>query len=154
MADNLVIESPDFDWIRKETGFITSDAIRQLWYALNYEIKTRRQQQQNVKNKLEGKIVADTTTTSENNLDAQDVLVWYYNTASSVNLTGVRNGVEGRVLFIHNIGAGTITMKNSSGSSDTTNQLVLKAGADKAVATNQSIVFMYINSRWRELSLA
>ena len=42
MAENLVIESPDFDEIRKETGTATEDAIRLLWFALNNEIKLRQ----------------------------------------------------------------------------------------------------------------
>ena len=42
MAENLVIESPDFDEIRKESGTSTEDAIRLLWFALNGEIKQRR----------------------------------------------------------------------------------------------------------------
>jgi hypothetical protein len=42
MADNLVIESPDFDQIRKETGTSTEDAIRLLWFALNNEVKLRQ----------------------------------------------------------------------------------------------------------------
>lgn len=42
MAGNLVIESPDFDEIRKESGASTEDAIKLLWYALNNEIKLRQ----------------------------------------------------------------------------------------------------------------
>lgn len=44
MANNLVIESPDFDQIRDETGHGTEDAIRLLWYTLNQEIADRRNQ--------------------------------------------------------------------------------------------------------------
>lgn len=44
MAVNLVIESPDFDEIRAETGASTEDAIKLLWYALNNEIKLRQKQ--------------------------------------------------------------------------------------------------------------
>lgn len=44
MSEQLVIESPDFDQIRKESGRATEDAIRLLWYALNEENKQRRQQ--------------------------------------------------------------------------------------------------------------
>lgn len=42
MSDNLVIESPDFDQIIKESGDFTSDAIKLLWYSLNNEILLRR----------------------------------------------------------------------------------------------------------------
>lgn len=44
MADNLVIESPDFDQIREEAGYGTEDAVRLLWYTLNQEISDRRNQ--------------------------------------------------------------------------------------------------------------
>lgn len=44
MSEQLVIESPDFDQIRKESGTASENAIRLLWYSLNREISDRRQQ--------------------------------------------------------------------------------------------------------------
>ena len=154
MSTNLSVSSPDFDQIRKESGLITSNAVKLLWEVLNFEIANRRKGVRVAQSTLQGAITTDTTTASENNLDLLGSLVWWYNTASSVNVTGFRNGIEGRVIFIHNVGTGTLTFKHNSGSSDTANRILNNGAADTAMATNQSVVYMYINSRWRELSLA
>lgn len=153
MSSNLTIESPDFDYIKKESGVITSDAIKLIWLALNFEIQNRRSTVNAATDRLEGKITSDSSTLSEDNLDVQGSLIWWYNTSSAINVTGIRNGIEGRVVFIHNVGSGTITFKHNT-TSDASNRLLLAAAADKAVATNKSIVLMFINSRWREMSLA
>lgn len=44
MAEQLVIESPDFDQIRKDAGVTVEDSIRLLWFTLNDEISKRRKQ--------------------------------------------------------------------------------------------------------------
>lgn len=44
MSDNLVIESPDFDRIEKESGYATKDAVNLLWLTLNQEIINRLKQ--------------------------------------------------------------------------------------------------------------
>lgn len=44
MAEQLVIESPDFDQIRKDAGTTVEDSIRLLWFTLNDEISKRRKQ--------------------------------------------------------------------------------------------------------------
>ena len=154
MSTNLSITSPDFDQIRKESGLITSNAVKLLWEVLNFEIANRRKGVRQAKNFLLGTITTDTATAAENNLDLLDSLVWWYNTASSFNVTGFRNGIEGRIIFIHNVGAGTITFKHNSGSSDAANRILNDGAGDTAMATNKSVVYQYINSRWRELSLA
>lgn len=153
MSTNLSVESPDFDYIRHETGLVTSDAIKLLWEVINFEISTRRKGVKRATDYLAGKITSDASTSAEDNLDTLNSLVWWYNTASSFNLTGLRNGVEGRVIFIHNVGGGTITFKHNSGSSDVANRILLQAGVDKGLATGKSIVLLYINAKWRELSL-
>ena len=152
MSTNLAVVSPDFDDIREEAGLTTSNAIKLLWEVLNFEILQRRKGINRAINTLQGKITSDTSTANENNLDTLDSLVWWYNTASNINVTGFRNGVAGRVIIVHNVGSGTITFKHNV-TSDTANQLVLATGADTAVATGASIIFLYINAKWRELNL-
>lgn len=154
MATNLSIESPDFDTVRKESGIITSNALKLLWEVLNYEIAQRRSGVRQATTFLQGTATGDGTTANENNLDTEKSMVWYYNTASSVNLTGIRNGVEGRVIFFHNIGAGTISILNDSGSSDATNRFVNEGAATVSLTTNKSAIYIYLNSRWREWSAA
>ena len=154
MATNLSIESPDFDEIRKESGLITSNAVKLLWEVLNYEIAQRRIGVRRSTNILQGRITADSTTSGENNLDLEGSMIWYYNTSSNITVTGFRNGVEGRIIFLHNIGSGTITFNNESGSSDTGNRILNNGGGNTAMATDESIIYIYMNSRWREVSLA
>src|SRR3990167_10348040 len=151
MATNLSVESPDFDEIRKERGIITSNAVKLLWEVLNYEIGQRRIGVRTAKQLLQGRAVADATTASENNLDLEGALVWWYNTSSSVNLTGIRNGAEGRVIFLHNVGSGTISILHASASSDAANRFVNEGSATVSLTTNKSAIYMYINARWREL---
>lgn len=153
MATNLSVESPDFDYIRHETGLVTSNAIKLLWEVINAELATRRKGVARASNYLQGTITSDVSTAQEDNLDAKNSLIWWYNTASSFSVTGIRNGVEGRIIFFHNVGTGTITFVNNSGSSDTTNRILTQSAGNVARATGKSFILMYINARWRELSL-
>ncbi len=154
MATNLSVEAPDFDQIRKESGIITSNAVKLLWEVINYEIAQRRASVRAATIKLQGRATGDGATAQENNLDIEDSLVWYWSTASSFGLTGIRNGFDGRVVFLHNIGAGTISLKNESGSSDAANRILTKTAGDTTIATNESAILMYINQRWREWAVA
>lgn len=154
MAENLSIESPDFDRIRKGEGHATEDAIRLLWYVLNNEIKSRRQGDRLISDRLGPKVLARAPTGGENNVDTQGAGIIFYTGATSVAITGYRAGEEGDILFIHVTGAGTITHNNQDANSDAGNRFVFQAGANKAVATNRSLVLQYFNTRWRELSLA
>ena len=152
MADNLVIESPDFDKIRKEAGYATEDAVKLLWYALNNESSLRRQGVRNASEVLEGKVKSAAPSANQDNYDDERCLVLLFTGSTSFNLTGIRNGIEGRVIFIHNIGTGTVTLKHNT-TSDTANRLNLDTGADKSLVTNSSIIFLYVNGVWKELNL-
>lgn len=153
MAENLVIESPDFDAIGNKAGQATRDAINLLWSVLNQEVLTRRKAVRDAKQTLEVLPLATPVTTSQNNFDTERATIVYFTGASALNLTGIRNGIEGALKLIHVTGAGTITIKNASGSSDASNMILTSTGADKAVATGKSILLAYLNSRWREQSL-
>ena len=150
MASNLAVESPDFDQIRKESGLITSNAVKLLWEVLNYEIAQRRTGVREATNRLQGRATADAPTAAEDNLDTEGSMLWWYNTSSSVNLTGLRHGVEGRIVFFHNIGSGTITFKHQNAGSAAENRIVTNDAGDLTLATNESAILMYVNSRWRE----
>lgn len=154
MADNLSIESPDFDRIRKGDGPATEDAVRLLWYVLNNEIKTRRQNDRVIERRLSPAVLPLAPTGGLDNIDTQDCGLIVYTGASSVSVTGYRAGQDGDVLFILVTGAGTITHNNQDASSDAGNRMVFQAAANKAVGTNRAIVLQYYNSRWREISLA
>lgn len=154
MSTNLFIESPDFDLIRKQSGYAVEDAVRLLWSTLNEEIRLRRLTVRQATEKISGKVKVDSTTSNQNNYDTEESQTVYFTGGSACDVTGVRNGVEGRVVIFTVLGTGTFTFKNNSASSDTTNKILMSAGADKAVATNKSIVLQYLNARWRELTPA
>lgn len=153
MADNLVIESPDFERIKKESGFATSDAMRLLWFALNNEIAERRTTTRDAKDVDEGRVKSDAPTTQQNDYDSGRVTTVYFTGASAWTLTGLRNGLEGRRIELHNIGAGNVTLANNSASSQTTNRLLMSTGANKILVTDTSTIFTYLSGRWRELKL-
>lgn len=153
MAENLSIEAPDFDRVRKGDGHATEDAIRLLWFVLNAEIKDRRQNIRRVEERLSPKILS-LAGAAANNFDTQGAGLILYTGAGAASITGYRAREEGDIIFIHVTGAGTITFNHQDGASDAGNRFVFQAAANKAVATNRSLVLQYLDSRWREMSLA
>ncbi len=154
MAENLSVDAPDFDLIRKESGRATEDALRSLWYVLNDESRQRRLQARRSDGRIAGKIFTSAATANQNNFDTEDSLIVMFTGASAFNLTGLRNGVEGRVVFLLNVGAGTITVKHASASSDLLNRIRTQTGADVSLTTDKTVVLQYANSLWREMKLA
>lgn len=154
MAEQKAVESPDYDMIEKQSGYAVKDAVKLLYDVLNQEISNRRVTVREAKNKLEGAVTQELASASVNNYDATDrQTVWFSNNAA-FNVTGIRNGIDGRMLVFVNLGTGDKTFKHLSGSSDTANQIFLAGAADKAVAQHKSLVLQYLNGKWRELSLA
>jgi hypothetical protein len=154
MSENLAIESPDFPKIRKESGLATEDAVRLLWFVLNQEIRDRRVGVRRAQELREGKVFSASPSGTNNNLDVRGAWVAEFSSAGGWTLTGIRNGIPGRFLVIHNLGAGTITLNHESASSDAANRFVFQSGANKSVAQNRSLLLQYLSSRWREVSLA
>lgn len=150
MAENLVIEAPDFDEIEKKGGRATRDGINLLWSVLNEEIRVRRTTVRDAKQTLETKIDSSAPGAQQDNFDTTRSSIYYFTGAVAFNLTGIRNGVEGTFKFLHNTGAATVTIKYNSASSDATNRILTSTAADKALVTDQSILLLYINQRWRE----
>jgi hypothetical protein len=152
MADNLVIESPDFDRIRDEAGPATEDAIRLLWYVTNEEIRRRRQTVRDTKECDEVKVHSVSLAANTDNLDIQRATILHLTGGSPFNLTGLSNGLTGRRVVIHNTGAGTITIVHNA-TSDAANRFHTDTAANKTLATGQSITFLYLNGAWREMNL-
>lgn len=150
MSENLVIESPDFDEIEKKAGRATRDAVTLLWTVMNEEIRTRRKAVRTSKETLEVRILTSAPGSQQDNFDTDRATIWYFTGSTNFTLTGIRNGSEGNIKFFHNTGTATITIANNSGSSDATNRLLTSTAANKSLTQDQSIAFMYINSRWRE----
>lgn len=155
MAENLSIESPDFDRIKKGDNHATEDAIRLLWFVLNDEMKKRRTGDRRIEQRLSPKLVTFAPSGNINNVDLDGAGLVVYTGASSVDVTGYRApGEDGDIIFVLVTGAGTITHKSQSASSDSFNRFVFQGAADVAVTTNKALVFIYSNARWREMKLA
>jgi hypothetical protein len=154
MSQNLSIESPDFDAIQNGDDAATSDAVRLLWQALNFEMRQRRSGDRNLSDRLSPRVLSRAPTGGENNVDTEGAGVLLYTGSSSVTITGYRAREEGDILFIHNVGSGTITHAHESASSDAANRMTFQAAANKGVGANRSIVLQYLSGRWREMSLA
>lgn len=154
MAEQKTIESPAFELIAKETGPATRAAINTLWLVLNESDHQRRVGVRTAQEESIRKVKADAPTASQNDYDTEGSPVLKFTGASNVNLTGLRNGIEGMWRELHVLGAGTITLKHESGSSDASNRFDTAADADVAVTTGKCAMFRYLNSRWRQKVLA
>ena len=155
MAENLSIESPDFDRIKKGNPKAIEDAVRLLWLVLNEEMKQRRSGIRRTAERMNLKVVTFAPSANQNNVDTEGAGLVVFTGSSAVNVTGYRApSVDGAVLVVHVTGSATITHQDQHASSDATNRMVFQAGADKAVATNKSLILMYQNTRWREWSAA
>lgn len=71
--------------------------------------------------------------------------------SAAYDLTGLQGGADGRLIFIHNVGSYTITLKNESGSSTAAYRFELTA--DLSLVSKMLICLQYdgTSSRWRLL---
>lgn len=150
MAEQLSVEAPDFDRIKKAAGSDTSDAVRLLWQVANQEAKERRRGVRLATEREQRKVLLLTQTADLHNVDWDGSGTVACLGAASVNLTGLRNGVQGDTVYVHVLGSGTVTLKHESASSDTTNRLDTAADTDVAVTTGKCVCLQYLNSRWRQ----
>jgi len=153
MPGQLVVESPDFDRIRKDAGSAAEDAIRLLWFVLNDEISLRRSTVRQARETLAGKTLSRAPTAQQNDFDTEGALVVYFTGATAFTITGIRNGVEGRTIVFQNIGSGTVTWAHNSTGSILANRLWLSSLGNETQAQDATKVFSYINALWREWSL-
>jgi hypothetical protein len=155
MAENLLAESPRFPEIRKEAGIATRDGLQLLWRAINFEAQSRKQGVNQAKHLIAPKLLSDDPGSQQNNYDLKE--------SSLVLLTGSVNRIftgfrapstgETRVVIVMNTGSATYTFNHLSGSSDAENQFRNGAGANLAVATDRSVIYVYAGLKWRELKL-
>ena len=154
MAENLTVNAPDFDQIRKETRSLSLEqTLRSIWLILNNELQQRRRTVRAVKEQIEGKVLSSAPASNQNNFDTQGALVVLFTGSTNFDLTGLRNGVEGQVKILANVGTAIITVKNNSGSSDALNRFRTGSGADVSLTQDRDVVVTYLNSLWRELKL-
>lgn len=153
MANNLTIESPNFEKITKEAGQFTSDAINLLWAALNDTRKTMRTGIRQAQEVVQPKVKSLAPSASVDNLDLEGASIVSFTGADSVNFTGMRAPETGasRIVFVQVNGAGTITAKHNV-TSESANRLSNASGADVSLATGAGIIYVYLNSLWREVA--
>jgi hypothetical protein len=154
LADNLSVEAPDFDYIKKEAGPHTKDGMILLWTVANDEAKQRRTGIRLAIERQEVKTLINSPAVSQDNYDTQFSTTLRFDGVVGINVTGIKARVEGARVRVMVLGVGTITLKHNSASSEAQNRILLFAAADKAVATNKSVELEYQNARWREIVLA
>ena len=151
MASQFTVEAPDFQRIKRETGVETESAITLLWRVANDEASVRRAGVRSATERLEPKRINLSPSAIQNNLDTEFATVLRFDGAASVDLTGLQARPDPTLIILLVLGAGTITLKNASGSSLERNRIITSAGGDVAITTNRSVMLMYTNTRWREL---
>ena len=154
MGAQLTIESPSFDRIRKLDGPAIEDAIRLLWYVANNQADVERRDIQIARNSINNAVLHQAPTTHQHNFDLKGAGVGLFTGGVSFTLTGIRNGNQGALRILANLGAGIITIAHESGSSDAPNRITTATGANKTIGPGKFMLLEYLNLRWREVSLA
>ena len=154
MAGQLTVESPDFDYIEREAGIHTRDAIQTLWLVANDEAASRRQGVREAIERIMPKGIIQSPSGATNDLDTQFAGVLRFDGATSFNLTGLQARPEPTFIYLTVLGSGTVTLKNASASSIERNRILTFSGGDVAIATGQTVLLMYLNTRWREVEWA
>jgi hypothetical protein len=151
MPGQLTIESPNFDRIRAGDGIAVENAIRLLWFVANDAADVERRDIQLARSALSLATLSDAPSVQQDNYNPRGAGFLLFSSAGAWSLTGIRNGVQGAGVFALNLGAGTVTLKQESASSDAPNRLSMQAGADKSLPTGKAVLFFYQNGRWREM---
>jgi hypothetical protein len=154
MSNNQSVEAPDFDRIKREAGPATADGVRLLWAVANDEAQSRRTGIRTATERIAPKSLVDSPVGAQNNYDTNFATVLRFDGAAAANLTGLRARPENSIVIVIVLGAGTVTLTHNSGASEANNRILLAAGVDKPVATNQAVMLMYENLRWREVDWA
>jgi hypothetical protein len=156
MATNQTVEAPRFEEIRKEAGVATRDAVKLLWAALNAEAKFRRTGLREARDILAPKVLSDAPGAQQDNYDLLGCSLLLLTGAVARTFTGFKapGTDESRIVIVHVIGAATYTFNHASASSDAENRLRNAGLGNLAVATDESTIYIYLNSLWRELNLA
>jgi hypothetical protein len=94
-----------------------------------------------------------TTVSTTGNIDALSTLlsVNLHMTGAAPIIRGIANGVDGKLLLIHNAAGGSITIKNQDANPTVGNRIITGTGADLILANTASILLQYDanDSRWR-----
>lgn len=74
--------------------------------------------------------------------------------SSAQTVTGIANGVDGKILVLMNAGSSTATIAHQSSSSTAANRIITGTGSDLSVLADASVLLQYDarDSRWRVIS--
>src|SRR5262252_3791699 len=97
VAENLTVESPEFDRIKKESGPATRDAVQLLWFVANNESAERRRGVRAAQEEDIAKTLAGVPTADLHNFDTQGSPVIVFTGTANVTMTGISNGVQGQL---------------------------------------------------------
>ena len=154
MANNLTVEAPDFDYIYRETGVATRDAVQTLWLVANDEAATRRSAVREAIERQCPKEIILSPAGNQNDLDTQFATVIRFDGSTNFDLTGLQARTEPTILYLHVLGSGTVTLRHQNAGSLARNRIITYSGASLAVTTGLTVMLMYLNSRWREVKWA
>jgi hypothetical protein len=153
MAENLTIEAPDFNRIKKEAGDATRDACNTLWSVLNDVDATQRRGIRQSKEFIQPKTLTFAHTANMDNYEHENSTLLVFTGTAAVNLTGIRAPETNKsaILILHNTGTGTITVKHNSASSIAENRISMTAAADFTLSTAKSLILAYIGGIYRQI---
>lgn len=153
MSENLTIEAPDFERIKKEAGDATRDAANTLWAVLNDVDASQRRGVRRAQEFFQPKTTTLAHTAALDNYDHDNASLLVFTGSAAVNLTGIKAPETNKaaLLVLHNTGTGTITVKHNSGSSIAENRITMTAGVDFALSTNKSLILAYIGGLYRQI---
>ena len=79
--------------------------------------------------------------------------VWRLSSDASRNITGIANGLQGRLLVILNVGSFDIVLTNQDASSLAANRIITGTGTSVTVAADERAILLYdsTTARWRFL---
>ena len=82
-------------------------------------------------------------------------LVWRLSSNAPRSLTGIANGVDGKVLTISNVGTFPITLANQSAGSAVANRIITGNGSDLAIGPDGTATLYYdgTSARWRVIAV-
>lgn len=155
MGVNAPVQAPDFVSIEAEAGKATADAARTQWYLLNDEVSKRTKGVRIAQERLEPAVLTLAPTVAQNNVNSRDCSVIHFYGSTNFTLSGILapGPSKARMILLHNTGSATITVAHQSASSTAENRFVTSTGASKNLGTSGSLLFIYLDDRWRDIAL-